>query len=174
MRIRWGIHNPKSAIEWNFARSFSWRKEATSRRSRNWWTNFMRRSSDCSASRPDESFKTWIYKIAMNLANDHYAESQRAVAVELDESFQEQIQSPSDAAEKVGQRQLLQQIYRVIPQLTARERSVLVLKAMEGLENDEIARVLGVTQTTVRRFYGLARRKILRLLEQQKSAEGST
>lgn len=122
-----------------------------------------------------ENFKSWIYKIAVNLASDHHAASRRRPQMEeLDETVQQHISMSTEAGERVRQQQMIRQIYRVLPELTARERSVFVLKAMESMENHEIARVLGITETTVRRFYGLARRKILHEVEQKKPEGGST
>jgi RNA polymerase sigma-70 factor (ECF subfamily) len=114
--------------------------------------------------RPNEVFKNWIFRIALNLAHEHHsAGKRRARSVEeLDEKVYEQLTSgPALVEDKMRRDEMLRQVYRAIPNLTERERSVFVLKTMEGMENDEVARTLGISQTTVRRFYGLARRKIL-------------
>ena len=122
-----------------------------------------------------QSFKSWIYKIALNLANDHYAASRRAPMMqELDKAIEEQVFTNPDAGDQVRHQQMLREVYRILPELTMRERSVFVLKAMESMENDEIARVLGISETTVRRFYSLARQRILRGLEQKRRGGGST
>ena len=132
-----------------------------------------------------QSFRSWICRIALNLAHEHYSASKRRAQVmePMDETVCEQMVAlePAQAEENIRRQQMLKQVYKALPQLTPRERSVFVLKTIEGMENDEVSRLLGISETTVRRFYGLARRKILETIqleglsfEQKEQKEGIT
>lgn len=92
--------------------------------------------------------------------------------VSLDEILEQNLEWSASAPDKIFQSQLLKIVYGILPSLTPRERSVFVLKTMEGLENEEITRVLQISPTTVRRFYGLARRKIIEAVEQKMNLSG--
>lgn len=127
--------------------------------------------------RPDQDFKNWVYRIALNIAHEHYAATRkREQIVELEETVEQHIvPAPgADAEARASRQQQLRRIYAILPELTVRERSVFVLKTLEGMGNDEIAQILGITETTVRRFFGLARGKIVDKLEQKEQNRGNT
>jgi RNA polymerase sigma factor (sigma-70 family) len=109
----------------------------------------------------------------VNLVHDHYKHQRGSPVTEsLDDVLEQNLDWGPSATEKVFRSQLLKIVYGILPGLTCRERSVFVLKTMEGLENDEVSRILQISQTTVRRFYGLARRKILEAVEQKMNLSG--
>jgi RNA polymerase sigma-70 factor, ECF subfamily len=125
--------------------------------------------------RIEENFRSWLYRIALRLAHDHYNKTRKLPRHESLDSviFQNlQLHSRNPSEEELQQKQTLKAIYNVLPTLSFRERSVFVLKAMQGMENQEISRILGISQTTVRRFFGLARQKILKRLEQKDNSAG--
>jgi len=120
--------------------------------------------------RIEENFKTWLYKIALNLAHDHYKRQQQS---STSTDFPEQsIEGSASAEHQIFQSQLLKVVYEILPLLTSRERSIFIMKTMEGLENEEIAKILRISPTTVRRFYGLARRKLLEGVERKLNLSG--
>lgn len=134
---------------------------------------FLRAFKYLKTFRIEENFKTWLYKIALNLVHDHYKHQRGSPVTEsLDDVLEQNLDWGPSATEKVFRSQLLKIVYGILPGLTCRERSVFVLKTMEGLENDEVSRILQISQTTVRRFYGLARRKILEAVEQKMNLSG--
>src|SRR5262249_59624367 len=119
--------------------------------------------------RTGESFRAWLFQIAINLAHDLHRDRKVAFLISpIDETVLEAIDPEPAAEETLHRKQILQMIHQMLPEFSPRERSVFVLKTMEGLENDEIAVILGISSTTVRRFYGIVRQKILRALEEQK------
>jgi RNA polymerase sigma-70 factor (ECF subfamily) len=69
---------------------------------------------------------------------------------------------PQRAAVETERRRALEMSLRM---LSVRERAVLVLRDLEGLSTEEVARVLGTTEATVRSQTSKARVKIRDLLE---------
>jgi RNA polymerase sigma-70 factor (ECF subfamily) len=127
---------------------------------------FLRAYKYLNSFRPGENFRSWLYRIALNQAHDFHHDRRQARQTEsLENTLEEHLRFDASTVQDLERKQALETIYRLLPQFTPRERSVFVLKTMEGMENDEIARVLGISQTTVRRFYGLARKKILNALK---------
>jgi RNA polymerase sigma-70 factor, ECF subfamily len=119
--------------------------------------------------RSGENFRAWLFQIAINLAHDLHRDRKTAFLTSpIDDAVLEAIDPEPAPEETLHRKQILQIIHQMLPEFSPRERSVFVLKTMEGLENDEIARLLGISSTTVRRFYGIVRQKIMRALEEQK------
>lgn len=127
---------------------------------------FLRAYKYLNSFRPGENFRSWLYRIALNQAHDFHHDHRQARQNEsLEDTLEKHLRYDASTVQDLERKQALETIYRLLPEFTPRERSVFVLKTIEGMENDEIARVLGVSQTTVRRFYGLARKKILAALK---------
>ncbi len=62
-------------------------------------------------------------------------------------------------------RRLFEVVIRLIPSLSRREQEVFTLRALGGLEYPDIASILDIEEVTVRRFYSLARRRLVDLLQ---------
>jgi RNA polymerase sigma factor (sigma-70 family) len=96
--------------------------------------------------RPDRSFSTWMYRIALNVAISHLRRASRPLrqTVPLDEecNLPAAPASESEPDERVG---LLQ---RVIDGLEPLNRALLLLY-LEEREYREIAAILGLTETNV-------------------------
>lgn len=103
-------------------------------------------------------FRSWIYRIAVNVAHDHRSHTDRRPAP-LDEQTLERSQ-PAD--ERAALRDRLED---ALGRLSARERAVFVLTEVEGCDTSEVGRMLGITSITVRRHLGRARDHLRRILE---------
>jgi RNA polymerase sigma-70 factor (ECF subfamily) len=108
------------------------------------------------------SFGGWLYRVAVNEANDYRSRSARAGRNET--GWSDELDEHAAPAEDVRQAELRRRLEAALLQLTERERAVFVLREIEGLETDEIARALGITGITVRRHLGLARDRLRVLL----------
>ena len=64
---------------------------------------------------------------------------------------------PAESARRLELRRALE---RALNSLSDRERTIFVLKEIEGLASREVARVLGITTVTVRRHLSRARRRL--------------
>ncbi len=120
--------------------------------------------------RPGKPFGAWLYRITVNASQDWRGRSARVRAGET--PWQDGADEPADPgespAEAAERRALAQRLEAALGQLTDRERAVFVLKELEGLETEDVARALGVTQITVRRHLGLARDRLRLLLAVEK------
>ncbi len=107
---------------------------------------------------------TWIYRIVNNLAIDHrrsrqsrerQAEPVRRHMLHVADGRSRRTLSSLDGSEVMG-------IFRELArELTDRQRSVFILRELEGLSSQEVAEVVGCRESTVRNHLFNAR-KILR------------
>ncbi len=93
--------------------------------------------------------KAYLFRIALNIANDRRrAESRRLTVDEVDCLLDIPDDQP-DAARVIEDRSEVNLLRRAIAELPERRRRVLILSRIEGLPNREIADSLGVTVRTV-------------------------
>jgi RNA polymerase sigma-70 factor (ECF subfamily) len=110
-------------------------------------------------------FDTWIYRITVNAAIDLIrARGPKGTLQPLPDDPGEiglSANDPhADVALDLGR--LQQAFHRLAAQLAPKQRAAFVLREIQGLETAEVARVLGVTESTVRNHLMQARR-ILRV-----------
>ena len=118
--------------------------------------------------RPGQDFHGWLYRITVNVCRDmmrtrrgaewfthaasHDAERERdaleAVACEAD----------TEEAAVLAQKRAI--VRRALETLPEKERTALVLRDLEGLSTDEVARVMGSRPATVRSQLSTARGKV--------------
>jgi RNA polymerase sigma-70 factor (ECF subfamily) len=105
-------------------------------------------------------FDTWLYRITVNAAIDYVRErGPKGILQALPEDAGERLRDPSRGAdEQFDLAQLQSAFLRLAARLAPRQRATFVLKEIEGLETAEVARVLGVTESTVRNHLLQARR----------------
>ena len=105
----------------------------------------------------DSSFFTWTYRIAMNLCLDaqrRKGRAERIDATEGDEAEIEAAMDPPSAALAGPQRatlnaELKEKIEEALQGLSENHRSILLLREVEGLSYEELAKVLGIRKGTV-------------------------
>lgn len=104
----------------------------------------------------EHGFTTWLYRIVTNLAIDHLrkrrpAQSTRSTAEENEgaeiELVDPRAKNPSDDLERG---ELAQDVHAVLATLAPHFQSVLLLREIEGLPCNEIAKIVGATHVTVR------------------------
>jgi RNA polymerase sigma-70 factor, ECF subfamily len=118
----------------------------------------------------DASFATWLHRIVVNLAIDSLRRKQRGGETSYHErqgASEEQkaiLVAPDDPALAMEAKQVRELLARGIAELPPAQRAVLVLREIEGMTYEEIARTVGCTLGTVmsRLFY--ARRRLRRVL----------
>lgn len=105
-------------------------------------------------------FDTWLYRITVNAAIDFVRErGPKGILQPLPGDAGERLHDPSPAADAAFDAAELQRAFlRLAARLAPKQRAVFVLKEIEGLETVEVARVLGVTESTVRNHLLQARR----------------
>jgi RNA polymerase sigma-70 factor (ECF subfamily) len=105
----------------------------------------------------DSSFFTWTYRIATNLCLDAQRKKGRSERVDLadgDEAEIEAAMDPPSAALAGPQRAALNaelkgKIEEALQSLSENHRSILLLRELEGLSYEELAKVLGIRKGTV-------------------------
>lgn len=103
--------------------------------------------------------KAYLFRIATNLARDHWRRLPHQEQTEGTDP--EQVPGNDRTAERVQQRS---DLGRAMGNLKPREREILWLAYAEGASHQEIADVLGVRAPSVRLLLFRARQKMLKLL----------
>lgn len=113
----------------------------------------------------NSSFYTWIYRIAVNLTIDFRRKEWRVQKDEYDdkiggESVAGAMPVGSSPHRRFQQKEIVRRLDQALGELNEDQRTVVVLREVEGLSYQEIAEVLGCSQGTVmsRLFY--ARKKL--------------
>lgn len=115
---------------------------------------------------PAQDFAGWLYRIAVNICRDLGRKRRSRQSWQI--SFEAELAagkliepvSPHDteAATIRAQEQMI--LLRALATLTEKERAAIVLRDLEGLPSEEVARILGSSQTTVRSQICTARVKL--------------
>ncbi len=124
--------------------------------------------------RGDCALKTWLFTICTNLCRTHSrkAHVRRETGLEALPSLrQEQSTHYPDPFDAVSDAQMAAVIHRVLDHLPASAREIIVLRDVEGLPMEEIARIAGCTRASaaVRLFRA---RAMLRMRVKAILAEG--
>jgi RNA polymerase sigma-70 factor (ECF subfamily) len=108
--------------------------------------------------RGESAFYTWLYRIAINTAKNHFAAQGRRAAgsvstdVEDAENFDDAVQLRDVATPDsvLQSKQIGEAVNRTIEQLPPDLRTAIVLRELEGLSYDEIAAAMNCPVGTVR------------------------
>jgi RNA polymerase sigma-70 factor, ECF subfamily len=114
------------------------------------------------------AFTTWLYKITVNECWDLLRKKKvRPLTYESDLSeeqakqvtaYGEKERATPDASKRI---ELRQQVDRLLEQLDARDRLMLILKEVEGFSIEEIAKALDLNANTVKVRLFRARRRVV-------------
>lgn len=102
--------------------------------------------------------RPWLVRIAWNLALDR---RRRVTPDQLDAPAADALRAggaPADCA--LDEQRRVQAVFRAIDKLPAAERQALLLSALEELRTDEIARILGKSESAVRGLIFRARNRL--------------
>jgi RNA polymerase sigma-70 factor (ECF subfamily) len=93
-------------------------------------------------------FSAWLFRIAHNLAMDHFRANRRvqAEATVPEPLGSEESSAEDQAFDSMGQAGMLELIERLSPE----QRQVLTLKFLYGFANGEVASILGKTEGAVK------------------------
>jgi RNA polymerase sigma-70 factor (ECF subfamily) len=107
----------------------------------------------------------WLSRIATNTAIDFLRRHGRVTFCEIGEAPESGDESPEDVLLRTEHHDYLEDGLRL---LTPRERAALMLRDVEGLPAEEVARRLDCSKATVRSHIANARIKFRRYLERRK------
>lgn len=112
---------------------------------------------------PAQDFNGWLYRIAVNVCRD-LARKRRSnhfsLEAEVESGAITEPMSPhnTESAALLAQEQAI--LWRALATLPEKERAAIVLRDLEGLDTEEVAKILGSSPTTVRSQISAARVKI--------------
>lgn len=107
----------------------------------------------------------WLSRIATNTAIDFLRRNGRATFCEIDHAPDGHSDTPEQLLLRTEHRQYLEDGLRL---LSPRERAALILRDVEGLPAEEVARRMNCTKATVRSHIANARIKLRRYIEKRK------
>jgi RNA polymerase sigma-70 factor (ECF subfamily) len=99
--------------------------------------------------------KPWLYRVTVNVCNDWYRK--RTLLAEPDERAAD---PSSDALTTITLEERKRLLAEGLQTLGDRERAAIVLRDIEGLSTQEVAKILGVEEVTVRSQICVARVKL--------------
>lgn len=114
----------------------------------------------------EEKAAHWLSRIATNTALDFLRRHGRYTHCEIDEAPENECESPEQTLLRGEQHDYLEE---GLSQLTARERTALVLRDVEDLSAEEVARHLDCSKATVRSHIANARTKMRKFLNRKRA-----
>lgn len=115
------------------------------------------------AFKGDGSLESWMKKIMVNTALDHYRKSKHR---EQETEWQDHINISSEELTDLKAKDLL----TVVMKLPKGFRTVFNLYAVEGYNHGEIGKMLGISEGTSKSQYARARAQIIKMLEKESEA----
>ena len=122
--------------------------------------------------RGTSSFYTWLYRITVNMAIDCCRKRKRTVEVEYDDQIgteeevdRRSLQATSEnPAESLERKELNKMVMDAIASLPEEQKTVIILREIEGLAYEEIAKVTGISMGTVMSRLHYGRKKLRDIL----------
>jgi RNA polymerase sigma-70 factor (ECF subfamily) len=107
--------------------------------------------------RGESSALTWLMRIAINLEKDNWRNRRlqfwrhtRSHAVDLDEASEWLPSGERTAEQQLLAQEQLKSVWKVVGNLSGRQRSIFLLRYVEEMELNEIALALGLSEGTVK------------------------
>jgi RNA polymerase sigma-70 factor (ECF subfamily) len=108
------------------------------------------------------NFSGWLYRVTVNVCHDARRRKPATTPVEAAAELATPEPDPQRMTTEGERRRVLAMSLRMLPE---KERAALVLRDLEGLKTQEVARVLGSSEATVRSQISNARVKVRDFVE---------
>jgi RNA polymerase sigma-70 factor (ECF subfamily) len=109
---------------------------------------------------PSARFRTWLFRIGSNAALDVLRRRKTVEFVPLDDAF-EPVHAGPGPERQAQATQEIRQLEAALARLTPDHRQILLLREIEDMSYDEIARVLGLSEGTVKSRLARARSALI-------------
>jgi RNA polymerase sigma factor (sigma-70 family) len=111
--------------------------------------------------RGEASFKTWITSIAVHVSQHHLRAGRYRRTVGLELVPEERVASSAPSGEhRIDERRMGERLYALLDQVAAPKRVAFLLFAIEGRPVEEVAALMGASQTATRSRVFFARREL--------------
>ncbi len=116
--------------------------------------------------RGSASFRTWVTRIAVHVAQHHLRAGRvrRHVALEVVGEHELPVR-PADADRRLDEKRLAVRLHTLLDRISAKKRVALLLFVVEGRPVEEIAALTGASNTATRSRLFFARRELRALIE---------
>ena len=118
---------------------------------------FLKAHRNWNRFRGDSSAMTWLMRIAINLRKDHWRNRRlqfwrhtQANAIGVDEASDWLPNGERSAEQQIVAREQVAQVWKAVDGLSARQRTVFLLRYVEDRELREIAKATGLSEGTVK------------------------
>lgn len=116
---------------------------------------FLRAFRSWPSFRQEANPLTWLMRIAVNLTRDHWRNRKlqfwkRATAVDVSEVSDWLPGQGSNPEQRASVRQQIEAVWKVVEELSPRQRTVFLLRFVEEMELNEIAEATGLNLGTVK------------------------
>lgn len=105
-------------------------------------------------------FKTWLYKIALNLCLNHLKKNKVTQTEELDYT----IASDEDISLSMLEKEQRHELLKAIQELPERQRLTVILRTYQDLSYQEVSRVLGCSEGAAKANFHFALQKLKKKL----------
>lgn len=122
---------------------------------------FIRLYHSLNKIKKEKKFKSWLYRITVNICYDFLRRENRFKHAPLDEQNIISNEEPDENNE------LIDRIYNLLEFLSIPQKTTFILKEIEGMKYKEIAKILNCPTGTVRSHIFHARARLKELIEKQ-------
>ena len=136
---------------------------------------FLKAHRHWASFRGESSAMTWLMRIAINLQKDHWRNRRmqfwrktQTNSVDLDEASEWLPSGESSAEQRVLAHERVGMVWKVVEDLSERQRTVFLLRFVEELELSEIARATGLNEGTVKAHLSRALAKVRGALREKR------
>lgn len=125
--------------------------------------------------RGEASFKTWITSVAVHVAQHHLRSGRLRRHEPLELVAEHRLVPPAaDVELRMDERRLSARLHALLDRLPPQQRVALVLFTLEGLPIQEVAVLMGASQTTTRSRVFFARRALRKRIRADRYLSGLT
>jgi RNA polymerase sigma-70 factor (ECF subfamily) len=130
-------------------------------------TTFVEAMRTIDRYRGEASFKTWLISIAVHVAQHHLRAGRLRRHAPLELVPESHVTSGApDIEGRLDERRLSARLYALLDKIPARQRVALLLFSIEGRSAEEVAALMGASQTTTRSRVFFARRALRSLVKE--------
>jgi RNA polymerase sigma-70 factor (ECF subfamily) len=121
----------------------------------------------------ESSFKTWLYRIAVNTALNHAKKRSRVTTREVEEVFEDPATvTQPEAGKRLEAEDTSRRLKTLLDQLNPDQRACILSREIEGMDYQEIATSLGININTVRSRLKRARETLMVLGKTEVASHG--